>query len=201
MAYDYEGQCGSCENLKSMESDYILFDGGYYTDGHCTELRTIRRPYFERCDYYYKNRYGCHIVTALTKLVGAPEKGGTLDVYRSFRANVLEKDSEYKEVLSQYDIVGPQIAKCLVEDYKDGKDKEMIIGLYDHIVCNIAKKMEDNPQLDKNTKEKNKLEAIKEYTEFTKSLMDYYGIKEISNNTKDNNCVKKLGTIGGNLYE
>lgn len=193
MSYEYEDQCGSCINFKSMRSDDILFDGSYYTYGHCKELKYCYRPYSPKCSYY-ENKYGAHIITALTELLGLPEKDGTLDVFRSFRANVLEKDPAYKEMLEEYDIVGPQIAKCMVEDYKDGKDKEMIIGTYDHIMVPIANLIREDASIDRNTKEKNRLEGIRRYVEITKELMKYYNVEL---EVKENNPVKKLGTYGG----
>ena len=198
MAYEYEGQCGSCINLRDEYDDDLEFSGGKWDYGHCPKLRELRRPYRDDICSHYINKYGCHIVTALTELLGLPEKDGILDVFRSFRANILEKDPEYKEMLKIYDVVGPKIAKEMKKDYSDGKDKEMIMETYDLIMVPIARLIKEDSSIDKNTKEKNKLEAIRRYTEITKELMKYYGIEL---EEKENTPVKKIGSIGGNLYE
>ena len=190
MAYEYDNQCGSCIHFRDEYDDDLEFSGGKWDYGHCPELHELRRPYRDDICGYYANKYGCHIVTALTELLGLSEKGGTLDVFRSFRANVLEKDPEYKEMLIKYDIVGPKIADEMKKDYSNGKDKEMIIGLYDHIMVPISGLIKENPIIDKNTKEKNKLEAIRRYIEITKELMKYYNVEL---EEKENNPVKKIG--------
>ena len=208
MSHDYsENECGSCEYLRDEHSDTKYFDDDNLHKGHCVSRGTYEYPDSKRCtDYkkqgteremYIPTRTGWYITTIVCDILELPDDCGLLETLRNFRSNILQKEPKYKKVLYEYDVVGPQIAKCLMEDYIEKEDKEMANGLLN---CFII------PTVDR-IKEGRNTEAVKIYTQLTEVLIDTYGIervKEVPDDydyTKGGHGVKKLGTIGGNLYE
>ena len=183
----YENQCGSC----------VYFESNGDSKGYCSYIRSYYYPGDKTCVHYSKGNSGCYITTIVCDILELPDDCGLLETLRNFRSNVLQKEPKYKKVLYEYDVVGPQIAKCLMEDYIEKEDKEMANGLLN---CFIL------PTVDR-IKEGRNTEAVKIYTQLTEVLIDTYGIervKEVPNDydyTKGGHGVKKLGTIGGNLYE
>ena len=114
----FDGRCGSCVSMNT--NDYVR------TKDHCK--CTYRGQYYDlnepKCSHYrydpYKDYYDLnhrwYIVTAIFNKLGLKDDYECIALLHNFRNNVLSKDSRYDEVLAEYDIVGPKIAKLLVED-------------------------------------------------------------------------------------
>ena len=185
MAYD--NQCGSC----------VYFESNGDSKGYCSYIRSYYYPGDKICTHYSKGNSGCYITTIVCDILELSDDCGLLETLRDFRSNVLQKEPKYKKVLYEYDVVGPQIAKCLMEDYIEKEDKEMANGLLNCFIIPTVERIKEG----RNT------EAVKIYTQLTETLIDTYGIervKEVPDDydyTKGGHGVKKLGTIGGNLYE
>ncbi len=183
----YSGQCGSCGNYD------FKGDG---EEGYCSYYKTYYYP-GDSCIHHTMYNGYCYITTIVCDILELSDDCGLLETLRGFRNNVMQKEPKYKKVLYEYDIVGPQIAKYLMEDYGKSEDREEIIGLFNFFILPTVKYIN----------EKNYPEAVDRYTKLTEALIDKYGIervKEVSDDydyTKGGHGVKKLGTIGGNLYE
>ena len=204
MSYDYsENECGSCEFLRDEHSDTKYFDADNLHKGHCVARGTYEYPDSKRCtDYkkqgtdremYIPTSTGCYITTIVCDLMGLKDNCGILETLRGFRNNVMQKDSKYKETLYEYDIVGPQIAKYLMEDYSKSEDKEEIIELFNFFILPTVRYIN----------EKNYPEAVDRYTQLTEALIDKYGIERVKevpedyDYTKGGHGVKKIGTYRG----
>ena len=171
----YTNQCGSCTSY-SFEGDnskgYCSYYGSYYYPG-------------DTCSHYSSSN--CYITTMVCEKLGFADDCTVLEVLRGFRDNVMQKDSKYKDMLFEYDTVGPQIAKCIGED-KVGK--EISQGFYNTYIEPTARLVAAN-RYD---------EAVAKYKKMTEILRDYYGIEKGNTDSKDydytkggHGKVKKLG--------
>ena len=95
--------------------------------------------------------------------------------------------------MDEYDIVGPQIAKCIHDDYMETKNNEIANRIYDFFVLPTYYLIKSNK----------KEEAINKYSNIIKILMEHYGIERVTevpedyDYTKGGHGVKKLGTYRG----
>ena len=164
----YENKCGSCYWLRDMNDDNTMFCGTSNEKGHCIYLKNCYYPDDTICSYYQnKKSYvpggGCYITTIICDMLGFDDKCNILETLRGFRKDVMQTSSEYKEVLYEYDTVGPKISKSIKED----KDLELINGMLDFYILPVVSLI----------KNKDYKEAIIRYQNMTKSLENYYGIE------------------------
>ena len=161
MAYD--GQCGSCWNFQDPKSDKP-YDNAYYVKGFCTWYKSFYYP-DDSCNHYH-SRGGspsgnCYITTILCNRLGYDDHCDELETLRNFRNSVLQKDIKYQDILYEYDVVGPEIAKELqIEDIF------IVKALFFRFIQPIVHLL----------KEDKSEEAIQKYAFMTKSLEEYYGI-------------------------
>ena len=169
MAYKYcDYECGSCYYLRDMKNDSVMFDGPSNEKGHCIYLKNCYYPDDSTCSYYKnKKEYvpggGCYITTIVCDILGFDDKCNILETLRGFRKDVMQKSSEYKEILYEYDTAGPLISKSIKED----NDLELINGILDFYILptiNLIKNKKYN-------------EAVNRYKTMTKSLENYYNIE------------------------
>jgi len=193
---DYPNHCGSCEYLKDMKdpTDTEYFCGTANEKGHCVILQACFYPDDYVCSAYkVRGETGGYITTIVCNILGFSDDCGILNTLRDFRDNVMQKDIAYKEMLYEYDTIGPKIAANLKKDFKDSEDNDLVHELYNFYIQPTARLVED----------KKYEEAVERYKEMTNALKDYYHIEE-DLNIEDNydyenggHGVKKLGTIGG----
>ena len=69
-----------------------------------------------RESYNNKNDSACFITTIVCEILNNDDNVIYLKTLRNFRNNVLQKKDEYKKILVNYDLIGPIIAKNLMED-------------------------------------------------------------------------------------
>lgn len=168
MSCKYEDQCGSCYWLRDMDNDSRMFEGSSNEKGHCIYLKNCYYPDDKICSNYKdREKYvpggGCYITILVCDILGYDDKCGILETLRGFRNNIMQKNSEYQEILYEYDVAGPQIAKSLKED----NDLELVNGILDfYILPTIGY-----------VREKKYKEAVDRYKNMTKSLEEYYGIE------------------------
>ena len=159
---DYYNQCGSC--------DYYRFEGEY-KKGYCSWYKTYYYP-DETCNHYREKSMptGCFITTMVCDILGMEDDCDSLQTLRSFRDNVMQKDSKFAKMLYQYDVVGPEIAKCLNECYKTTGDKEAVQKLYDSYIVPTCDSVKANDYD----------AAVKKYTSLVEMLMCCYSIDDSS---------------------
>lgn len=69
--------------------------------------------------YRYSNNHtssGCYLTTMLCNILGMDDNNEYLQTMREFRKNILQKNERYKHLLVEYDIIGPKISQCLIND-------------------------------------------------------------------------------------
>ena len=105
----YEGKCGKCENYSFT---------GNNSKGYCSWYKTYYYP-DDSCTHQ-KNRYepqqGCYLTTIICNKLGYSDDCFVLNSLRSFRDNVMQKNIEYKDMLMEYDTLGPVIAQNIAND-------------------------------------------------------------------------------------
>lgn len=165
----YEGKCGSCINFEDNSGDKYDKSNADYVKGYCTWYRCYYYP-DDSCDSHYHKRdssnNSCFITTMICNKLGFSDDCDSLNTLRGFRNNVLQKNSEYQELLYEYDVVGPKIAQYLIIE-----DNSFIGNLYQYFIEPIVAFV----------KEKSNQEAINKYVEMTTFLEDYYGIDSTLN--------------------
>ena len=138
---------------------------------------------------YSKNHSGstgCYLTTMLCTILKLPDNNPFLNNMRSFRENVLQKDEKYKDILVEYDIVGPIIAKNLNNDPL--KYQIAANGFYKYI-----------KPINKLIKENKNNEAIIMYTEMTNKLKSFYNINTTISVDEINNA--DINLSGHGIYK
>ena len=161
MAYD--NQCGTCYRFYD-KNDRRPYDTRDTEDGYCERYGQPYDPK-DSCFYYVDRRTyvhsACYITTMVCGRLGMDDKCDVLETLRSFRGEVLQKDEKYKDILYEYDTVGPEIAKNLMTE-----DIDVIESLYKTYLTKIVGLIKLH-QYDN---------AINRYVSMTKSLEECYGI-------------------------
>ena len=127
----------------------------------------------------------------MCNILGFDDKCDSLETLRILRTDVMQKDPKYKDILFEYDTVGPKIAEAINED----RDYDLINGMYDFYILPVVYA----------TKEKKYDSAIDRYVKMTRALEEYYGFKFDGKVPNDydysqggHGKVKKLGTYPAN---
>lgn len=176
----YINQCGSC--------NYFEFEGDN-RKGYCSYYKAFYYP-GDSCSHYTKGQ-SCYITTMICDMLGYSDNCEILNTLRGFRNDVMQKDPKYKEILFEYDTVGPHIANSIREE----RDYELINGLLDAYILPVVDEV----------REKKYDKAVDKYVKMTKALEDYYGLRFIQGDMKDydytqggHGKVIKLGTYPTN---
>lgn len=161
----YEGKCGSCANFEEEKGDSLYSSSNsYYVKGYCTWYRDFYYP-DESCSTHYRSRTssgsGCFITTIVCDVLGLPDDCEVMETLRKFRGDVLQKNEQYRDILFEYDSVGPRIAKEIRKE-----DIGFSTALYTIFLKPIASLIK------KNKKE----EAIQNYINMTRLLEHFYAI-------------------------
>ena len=159
-----------------------LFSGDYWCQKKdCrvdsdTYYKYCRNYNYDACPIYKQSQSSspCFITTITCQILGKNDNDPLLNRFRSFRDNILQKNKQYEDALKEYDVIGPQIANCLIND----QDREaMALGLFQHALLPIDTLIQ---QQEYDT-------AVEKYSLMTLMLINYYGLKHDYNQTKDKN--------------
>ena len=172
-------QCGECRYLDTKN----IVDG----QGWCErkeERRFADDTYADSCSKFfrlgwghtsegkqaiweaekYKKEHsssGCYITTAVVNILGFADNCETMNILRTFRRQVLQKDAKYRSILLQYDCVGPKIAFNL---QRDENAYEVASDLYFSYLVKAVCAIKEN-DIDR---------AIAIYTAMTEKLISEY---------------------------
>ena len=112
---------------------------------------------------------GCYITTVMCQVLGYSDQCFVLNEMRNFRNEVMQKDPKYFDMLLEYDIVGPIIAKDIEDEYRNKQNKNMWTQFYKLFLSEtanlVAAKKYD--------------EAVQKYQKMMEALKDYFGIRDI----------------------
>ena len=134
----------------------------------------VARSYYEKSENSQSSG-GCYLTTITCDILGLPDNNIYLQTLRKFRKETLQKDDKYKDILVEYDIVGPIIASKL----KYEKENQLIAK--NLLRMGIAKTVY-------HILNEEKLEAIKTYTDMTKLLIQAYNIDIVPSQEQINNA-------------
>ncbi len=109
-----------------------------------------------------ENRGGCYLTTITCEMLGFDDNCDVLETLRRLRKDFMQRDPKYRDLLFEYDTVGPKIAEAIRED----ADYELINGMYDFYILPVVDKV----------KEKKYDDAVDKYVKMTRALENYYGI-------------------------
>lgn len=161
----YDGRCGSCANFEEERGNSLYSSSNpSYVKGYCTWYRSFYYP-DDSCSAHYRSRTsdggGCFITTIVCDILGLPDDCEVMETLRSFRGEVLQKDERYRDILFEYDTLGPMIAKEIRNE-----DVGFAAALYNVFLKPITSLIKKN---------KNE-EAIQNYKNMTHLLEDFYCI-------------------------
>ena len=161
----YEGKCGSCANFEEEKGNSLYSTSNkYYIKGYCTWYRAFYYP-DDSCSDHYRSRTGsgngCFITTMVCDVLGLADDCEVMQTLRKFRGDVLQKDEQYRDILFEYDTVGPKIAKELRDE-----DIGFVTAIYNIFLRPIVSLIKRNK----------KAEAIDNYTNMTRLLENFYSI-------------------------
>lgn len=130
----------------------------------------------------YNSGGGCYLTTMLCNILNLPDNNIYLETIRGFRKNILQKDEKYKQLLVEYDIVGPVIANALANDPL----RETIAKLYlnNFIIPTVT--FINNKEYDR---------AVDKYYQMTNNLKTFYGLNNynVSVEQIENADIEKSG--------
>lgn len=160
MSYNYEDQCGSCV--------YFNFQGDNYK-GYCSWYKAYYYP-GDGCSHQKSRNAsgGCYITTMVCDVLEYKDDCDALNTLRMFRDNILQKDETYKNLLVEYDYVGPQIAGLIKREYNKTHDKTLCRSCYDNMLVPTVNYIKVG-QYDK---------AIKKYMLMVDILKDYFELPQ-----------------------
>jgi len=171
-----------------------LFSGDYWCKKK--DCRVDEDTYYKYCRGYnydacpiFKERESsspCFITTVTCQILGKNDNDPLLNRFRSFRDNVLQKDKKYGDTLKEYDVIGPQIADCLIND----KDRAKLAkGIFETVLLPV----------DILIQQQKYEEAVEKYYIMTLSLVNYYGLKHEYNQIKEKDYGYQQGEFVPNL--
>ena len=196
MSSSYYNRCGSCINLLLGDriggKFYCPIQGAYYPldDNTCSRYSVDS----DRTDYDIKVALGeagssCYITTICTKILRLSDNHEFLNIMRSFRNNILNKDIKYKKILMDYDILGPIISLNIL---KDPNNIDLCINIFRNYLSDVLVYLQD----------KEYDNAINKYIEMVLYLNDYYNI-DLEINYNDYYDITKggHGKYEGRIYK
>lgn len=158
--YDYENQCGGC-----LYYDYV----GDNTKGYCSWHKMYTWP-GDTCNYQKprQSSQGCYITTIVCDILGLDDKCEVLETLRGFRKYHLQASEKNRELLLEYDYVGPEIAGLIKKQYEEDKDKTLWSSIYNTYLLRASNCINRGDYR----------EATKTYIYMVERLKDYFGIPE-----------------------
>lgn len=155
----YANRCGECTYYEMPKNKYEkgyceYYRAYYYPEDSCSHQTSISNP------------STCYITTMVCNVLGLNDDNEVLTTLRNFRNNVLQQNISYLPILMEYDVIGPQIAQAIEEDYKKDKDQTLSREMYKNYLLKTKELI----------LEKNYQKAINKYQEMTNILKKYYGI-------------------------
>ncbi len=169
----YSLECRDCSYMEMNNKKSFYSDASY-----CSYYKTYYDPGSAACSHFSSRNSsgGCYITTIVHDVLGKSDNDVVMNNLRSFRDNVLQKNSKYTYILYEYDTVGPLIANKIYED----NDKNFCNEIYNKYLKPISDMVLD----------KKYLTAIINYQNLVSNLAIYYGIDNnfYLNCNYDNTC-------------
>lgn len=186
--------CGSCTYLD-------LSDGNCYGKYYCNKKYERHLATDTACSSYTKSysrdngtiknaidfsksknsSSGCYITTMLCDILKLSDSNYYLNKLRNFRDNYLSKNEEYRKLLVEYDIVGPEISKNILSDKQN---KLISARMFFNYIKPVVSLIDDKMYKD----------AVNLYKLMVESLISLYNINySINEEQIINSDIKKSG--------
>jgi hypothetical protein len=181
---DYYKKCMTCAHYALLNSARLTSKGFYCHDkgeyyapndscnssffgGYSYNSKVSDREIKDALSMYEKTQgSGCFITTMIVHILKREDSNEYLDILRTFRNEVLQKDNKYSSLLYNYDKLGPIISASLEQDV----NKEFIASAMNDIFINpTCKYILDNDYEN----------AITAYQEMFNYLTNTYNIETI----------------------
>lgn len=161
----------------------MLYEGEYKREVGFKYLEEINSPKMKAED---DNFNGCYITTLICSILGYTDHCYVLTEMRSFRNNIMQKEAKYFDILLEYDVIGPIIAKRIYEEYCKMGNKDMWTRFYQLYLLETA----DLISLEKYE------EAVCKYKQMMSTLKTYFGIHDVDLTTYQENYDMSKGGHG-----
>lgn len=172
--------CGECTYLNPNEQrDYgkylceKKYEAHLATDPECGSFCKAYNRYQSTIDNMndrskrHTNSGVCYLTTLICDILKMDDNNIYLNTMRNFRDDFLQKDEKYKNLLVEYDIIGPKISEVLNNDPLKEKVAKMFFERDIIPIVNL---------INSNEYEK----AINAYWMMTTTLKNFYGINNFS---------------------
>lgn len=188
-----ESYCASCTHLGEKADSY----GKYWCSRKGQDMYACEPKCYSWCEAYGRSTYarenmyensrshqsggGCYLTTVMCNILGYEDDNYYLQTLRTFRDNVMKKDTKYYPLLITYDVIGPIIALELSKD----DNKEIIANtMFKNYITKAVSAIEES-------KTNN---AINIYVAMTNVLAEKYNINtEIITINTENIDLESLG--------
>ena len=172
-------RCAECTYLNlNKERDY----GKYLCEDKCEPRLATDPACGNYCTAYNRDRgtiqnaiensnshssSGCYLTTMLCNILNMTDNNIYLETMRNFRKSILQKDEKYRQLLVEYDIIGPKIAESLNNDPLKEKIAKLFFKTSIIPIVNLIN-IKQNEQ------------AVNEYCLMTTKLKNFYGINNFN---------------------
>ena len=186
-------KCSECTYLKACDPDLY---GRYWCEKKLERVSANQEECYRFCRAYSRSSYesknyeqyskehsneGCYLTTIMCKILKVNDNNPYLNTLRDFRKNILQKNTNYKSLLVQYDVIGPIIANNLINDSMKYKISANSFSNYIMPITKLIKKNENE-------------KAINLYVDMTNKLIKLYNINNIVTEDIINNAnIKESG--------
>ena len=154
-----------CSECTFLNPEKAYYDGTFWCDKmlechYADDLECYRfceaysRPASKAKSLYEFSRSkqqksDCYITTILCNILHMDDQNEYLNTLRVFRDSVLQNNLRYVNILASYDIIGPQIAKCLFLDKERDVLAQLLFTNYIIPIVSYIKKKENKKAVDR----------------------------------------------------
>lgn len=173
MSY-YDHNCEDCTHFLLSPEHQGYSSNDYWCDRKGEYKNKNHSACDDFCERGIANSF-CYITTMVCDILHLEDDNQYLQSFRKLRNEFMQKNESCRELLVDYDIIGPVIASCLSSD----ENREMISkNLFNMVIIPVSKLVDNGENI----------KAIKLYSKMTNILREGYGIKTIISEEVYNNA-------------
>ena len=161
----YDGKCGSCANFVDDHGNPFDPRWSYPTKGYCEWYKTYYYP-DESCGPHYRPRG--YVTTMVCSRLGLGKENEVYKTIIGFQKNTMEKDPKYEATLREYDVIGPQISKCL-----ETESMGVINMIYSNFLVPVATLIKENEEESAVYRYRGLLDLLKAHYKISSKTSDF----------------------------